>query len=92
MGEMVAALPFPWRRLGVQPNCRDEGLVGLHAGDRVARAGSFVFQPARLCPDSIKNSDARQMRMTEVDTRHATKSVDEHRALSLKKARLMIRH
>ena len=39
----------------------------------------FVFQPACLCPNSHEHNDARYMRMTDKETRHAP---NEHRASS----------
>ena len=32
--------------------------------------GCLMFQPASLCPNSWENNDARQMRMTDKETRH----------------------
>ena len=73
----AAAVPPTHRH--IQKNIADANGPKMQIDDKSV----LCSQPACLCPNSCDNGDARQMRMTDKDTKHAP--TDEHRASSNEK-------
>ena len=63
----AAAVPPTHRH--IKKNIADANGPKMHDDDK----GVLCSQPACLCPNSCENGDARQMRMTDKDTKHAQK-------------------